>query len=499
MIDYETYLQIHTLKKEQKLKPPQIAETLKLNIKTVQKWIKTPRYQPRKTSLKTSKLDPYKSRIQDLLDRHSYSAQQLFQLIGETGYTGSYSLVKKYVRRLRKPRKEAFFSLRFAPGECAQVDWGHCGTITVGNTKRNLSVFIMVLCYSRLMYVELTLSEKLEHFLQCHRNAFEYFGGVPEQVMVDNCKTAVLHNLPNQNVQLNPQYADFARHYNFTIKPCAVRRPNQKGRVENAVGYFKKNFIQARQFESFCALQNQVKIWLEKVANCRNHGQTKKQPRQLFEHEEKKKLIPLPILPYECSVPQTVRISSTFRIRVDTNTYSVPSAYAGLQLSMLRYVDRLCVYNHDNKLIADHPRSYERHRDFENPQHVQQLLKERKQARARQSIGQFLKITPAAELYYHGLRNHRFDALKHIRKILALLPIYSSESIASAIQEALTLEAFGADYIAIMLEQRTRVLPDPGILHLTRKEDLLHLQLPLPNLDLYHTKEKEDNHHEKKE
>ena len=181
MIDYETYLQIHTLKKEQKLKPSQIAETLNINIKTVQKWIKIPRYQPRKTSRGISKLDPYKSRIQDLLDRHPYSAQQLFQLMAEIGYTGSYSLVKKYVHRLRKPRKEAFFSLQFAPGECAQADWGHCGTITIGNTKRNLSIFIMVLCYSRLMYAELALSEKLEHFLQCHRNPLNTLAGLPNK------------------------------------------------------------------------------------------------------------------------------------------------------------------------------------------------------------------------------------------------------------------------------------------------------------------------------
>ena len=165
---------------------------------------------------------------------------------------------------------------------------------------------------------------------------------------------------------------------------------------------------------------------------------------------------------------------------------------------MLRYVDRLCIYDQDNKLIADHLRCYERYRDFENPQHVQQLLKQRKQARERQSIGQFLKLTPAAELYYHGLKNHRFDTLKHIRKILSLLPIYGSESIVGAIREALTLEAFGADYIAMIIEQRARVLPEPGHLHLTRKEDLLHLQLPLPNLDLYHCKQKEDIHHEKK-
>ena len=498
MIDYEQYLQIHSLKKEQRLSAPQIAETLNLNIKTVRKWSKISRYRPRKTPIRSSLLDPHKATIQAWLDRHPYTAQQIFQLLQESGYTGSYSLVKTYVRPLRKAKTKAFFSLHFAPGECAQVDWGHCGTIAIGNTKRKLSVFIMVLCYSRMMYAELTLSEKMEHFLQCHRNAFEYFDGVTDQIMVDNCKTAVIQNLQNQKPYLNPHFADFAKCYNFTIKPCAVRRPNQKGRVENAVGFFKGNFISGRQFGSFTSLQNQVKVWLDKYANCRTHGHTKKQPRQLFEQEEKKNLKALPILPYQCCIPHPVRISSRFRIHVDTNSYSVPSHYAGQRLPMLRYVDRLCIYDQNNKLIAEHSRSYERNRDFENPQHVHQLLKERKQVRHRQLIGQFLKLSANAELYYHGLRSHRFDILNHLRRILALLDIYGQEPVSKAIDEALALEAFGADYITNIVEQRTRILPQAGPLHLSHKEDLLHLQLPQPNLEIYDIKQKENRQHEEK-
>jgi transposase len=148
-----------------------------------------------KTRGHSSKLDPHKAAIRSWLEKHPYSAQQIFQrLCDEQGYTGGYTTVKTYVRRVRPPAEKAYLSLSFAPGESAQVDWGHCGSVAVGNTRRALSVFVMVLSYSRQMYVEFTLSQKQEHFLGCHARAFEYFGGVPESAMVDNLKSAVLEN-----------------------------------------------------------------------------------------------------------------------------------------------------------------------------------------------------------------------------------------------------------------------------------------------------------------
>ena len=153
---------------------------------------------------------------------------------------------------MRPVRAPAFLTLHFAPGECAQVDWGHYGSVPVGNTRRRLSFFVMVLCYSRLMYVEFTVSQTMEHFLGCHVNAFEAFAGrVPAKIMVDNLKSAVLQRSIGQAPVFNPRYADFARHHRFEIAPCNVRAGHEKGRVEAGVGYVKKNFLAGLDIPDF--------------------------------------------------------------------------------------------------------------------------------------------------------------------------------------------------------------------------------------------------------
>jgi hypothetical protein len=114
---------------------------------------------------------PFKGRIAAQLERHPYTAQQLLQPLQSQGYAGGYSILKEFVRLVRPVRKPAFLMLEFAPGECAQVDWGSFGSIAVGSTRRRLSFFVMVLCHSRMMYVEFGLLEGMEHFLSCHRHA----------------------------------------------------------------------------------------------------------------------------------------------------------------------------------------------------------------------------------------------------------------------------------------------------------------------------------------
>ena len=160
----------------------QIARELKLNRKTVRKWVKRESFQKAPLPQRASKLDPFKAEIVRLLERHEYSAQQILQQIREHGYEGRYTIVKAFVRQVRPRRQPAFLTLHFAPGECAQVDWGYAGSVPVGATQRRLSFFVMVLAFSRKMYLEFTLAETLEHFLACHQHAFEYFGGVVDQV-----------------------------------------------------------------------------------------------------------------------------------------------------------------------------------------------------------------------------------------------------------------------------------------------------------------------------
>ena len=179
MIDYQTFCQIRQMRDQDKLGVGQIARALSLERATVRKWIGRPRYERRKSAAKPrgSKLDTYKGIIVRLLNTYPYSGTQLFNRLREQGYKGGYSILKVYVRAVRPPRSPAYLTLHFAPGQCAQVDWGSAGWVRVGHTRRRLSFFAMVLCHSRQLYVEFTLSQGQEHWQACHQHAFEAFGG----------------------------------------------------------------------------------------------------------------------------------------------------------------------------------------------------------------------------------------------------------------------------------------------------------------------------------
>jgi len=274
MIDFETFSKIRQLFDQKQLKVSQIALELGLHQSTVAKWVKILKYQPRQRAKRPSKLGPYKGQIVALLERHPYTAQQILQQLRQQGYSGGYSILKKFVAQVRPVRKPAFLTLHFAPGECAQVDWGCAGSIVVGSTRRQPSFFVMVLCYSRLMYLEFTLAQSMEQFLTCHQRAFEFIGSVPAKVMIDNLKTGVLCHPRGEKAQLNPRYVDFAGHYGFEPIACAVGQANQKGRVENGVGYVKKNFLAGLEIPSFSAINPGAEQWLTQTANVRIHGET---------------------------------------------------------------------------------------------------------------------------------------------------------------------------------------------------------------------------------
>lgn len=485
MIDYELYCQIQDYYRNRHLTLAQIARELRLHPATVARWAARDKFCPRKPALRPSKLDAFKGRIVALLQTHPYTATQILLRLRESGYDGGISIVKDFVRQIRPPRSPAYLTLSFAPGECAQVDWGQFGSVPVGNTTRRLSFFVMVLCHSRLMYVQFTLSETMEHFLDAHVNAFNFFNAVPARCMVDNLKSAVLRRAIGQAPVFNPRYKDFADHYGFTIAPCGVGKGNEKGRVENAVGYVKKNFLAGLQINDFSHLNPAARQWLDTVANVRQHGSTKRQPVELFA-AERPSLRPLPARPYDLGVIQTVRASSQFRVRLDTNSYSVPAEYAGASLTLKLYPDYLCIY-HQDKLIARHVRRYDRHRDIEDPDHPRELLAQRRRASDQRLLLRLLNLTPKAEAFYQGLAERRLNVLHHVRKIVALSEIYGPEKTARAITDALEYQAFSCEYIANLLEQRQRLVPEPAALHLTRRADLLELELPEPDLGLYGT------------
>jgi len=487
MIPYEQWCRLKQLAERDRLSAAQIARTLGLAARTVRKWMKEP-YRPRKRIERASVLDPFKGQIMGMLKEHPYTAAQIMTMLRDQGFKGGITIVKDYIQQIRPRGQEPYLTLSFAPGECAQVDWGSWQLIPVGNTRRRLSFFVMVLGYSRMLYVEFALGQSQEHFLACHRRAFEFFGGVPAKIMCDNCKTAVLSHPHGLTPTLNPRYADFAAHYGFMVKACNVRKANEKGIVENAVGYVKHNFLSGRPINQFESLNPAVDLWLEQVANVRIHGRTRRRPVDLFV-AEKPMLKPLSAHTYDCATIDSAPVDRQFRVRVDGNRYSVPATYTGRKLLLKLYPERLCLYDGE-KLVAEHLRSYGRAQDFEHPEHAAPVLERKRRADEQHLLKRFLDLSPQAENYYRQLAERKLSWRLHLRKIVALADVYGAEKVARALADALVYHAFSSDYIANILEQRERRLPEPGPLNLLRKQDLLDLQLPDPDLSVYETEEK---------
>ena len=483
MIDYETFQQIRFLHDQKQLIASQIAAELNLDPKTVQKWIPLQRYRPREGIKRTSKLDPFKGQIVALLERHDYTAQQILQRLHDQGYEGGYTILKDYVRQVRPVRHPAYLMLEFGPAECAQVDWGQWGSVPVGSTRRKLNFFVMVLCYSRLMYVEFTLSQGMDQFLTCHRHALEFFEACPRKIMIDNLRTGVLCHPTGQPAQFHPRYLDFAAHYGFEPVACTRGKGNEKGRVERGVGYTKGNFLKGLEITSFEPLNPAARLWLDTIANVRIHGETHRKPLEMFQ-EEKPLLRPLPLMPYDCAVIKAVSSNRCCRIEFQGNRYSVPHLYASQKLTLKIEPDRLCVFHHQ-KLIATHLRSYDRHRKVSDPDHEKELLVQRKRARHQSLLLAFLNLTPQAEVYCLRLQEKRLNAPHHIQKILALSEICGPDKVARALEDALKFEAFGCEYIANILLQREHTPTTPSALHLTHRQDLLDLEVPAPDLKIY--------------
>ncbi len=486
MIDYEVFQKIKHLHENARLSISQISNELKLSRPAVRRYLAKEKYEVSRRVKRPSKLDPYKDIIKRYLNQHEYTAVQIFQMISEDGYTGKISNLRAYIALVRPSKQPAYLTLSFAPGESAQVDFGYCETIQVGNIRRRLYVFAMTLCYSRMIYVEFILRQNMEHFLQCHRNAVEYFGGVPEKIMVDNCKVAVSNVSRYGGAVINAHYTNFASHYNFKVVACGVRRPNEKGRVERTIGYLKKNFLNGLEKSTLAALNHSGRSWMENVANPRIHGTTKKQPIELFK-AEKEAMKPLPLFPYDCCVTHNVKANSQYRVVFESNRYSVPPELARKPLTVKVYPSKL-LFMYQDKLIAEHQRCYEKNKDTVDAEHDKALIEKRHLMKNRRLLGRFFSMGEIAEKYDKGLTEKRCNPRRHIRQITALLDIYGDEEVKKAMEDTCELGVFSADAVLNVLEIRHRSLPEPTPLHLSRKTDALEIELPKVDLDIYNIK-----------
>ena len=463
MIDAEHWAEVRRLKRQEDYSIRAIARRMNLDRKTVRKILKQGEYpglKQKQPARRGSILDPFKADIRRYLKESSdLTAVQIHRrLVDHHDYPGEITLVREYIRQLRQKDNEAFLRLTFLPGECAQVDWGTFGTIPVGDTHRRLSAFVMVLAYSRLMYIEFTLSEKMDAFLEAHVRAFKAFNGVTRRVLYDNCKTVVLDRRAG-HVRFNPKLLEFGDHYGFAVRVCPPRRPWHKGRVESGIGYVRKSFARGRPApKSLKAEQRDLEHWIEHVANQRLHKVTRRKPQDLFEEVEWAALVPLPEAPYDTAhVVASVSANRYFRVHFDGNQYSIPFSYALRQGLLLKATTKQVRIYADGTCIATHTRTYARGQDVLDDQHQRGLIEKKRRAERDTLLGRVVAaLGPEAEAYAAGLVHAAVQTSRHLRRLLRLVDSYGADEVRQAIRKAMAHNAFGAEYIENILHQQRR-------------------------------------------
>lgn len=270
----------------------QIARETGYHRNTVRKYLTSqtmPAPVPRRS--RPSKLDAYKGYIQDRIADYPLTATRIFREIQEMGFDGSYTIVKDYIRTIR-PQVPLQAVLRFEtkPGVQAQVDWSECNHLNIDGRQKRLYCFNMILGYSRMRYAVFTLSTDTYTLIQCHLNAFEYFGGYTEEILYDNIKTVILKRaLRASDHQWNPKFEDFFSQYGFIPRLCKPYCPQTKGKIENTVGYIKRDFLLGGTFSSLDDMNRQLLQWCNRV-NATPHGTTNEIP---FDHLHQENLKPL--------------------------------------------------------------------------------------------------------------------------------------------------------------------------------------------------------------
>ncbi len=304
---------------------------------------------------RTSQCEPFKDIIAKKLDA-GLSAQRIWQdLVSDNDFKGSYSSMKRFVRRLGTTTPLPFRRMECDPGEEAQVDFGSGAWVIEDGKRRRPHILRVTLSHSRKSYSEPIWRQTTENFIRCLENAFRVFGGVPKRLVIDNLKAAV-KNADWFDPDINPKVVEFARHYGTVILPTKPYTPRHKGKVESGVKYVKSNALKGRTFSSLVEQKQFLDRWERDVADTRIHGTTKKQVRRIFDEVERPALQPLPSEPFPFYQEGKRKVHRDGHVEVAKGYYSVPPEYLGHEV-WVRWDSRLIrVFNGQFEQIAVHPR-----------------------------------------------------------------------------------------------------------------------------------------------
>jgi len=305
-----------------------------------------------------STVEPYRDLVTRLL-KENVEIAAIWERLKEQGYCGSYSAVRRMVHGIEPHVPTATVRVERKPGEEAQVDFGCAGRLIdpLSGKLRRAWAFVMTLSWSRHQYVEFVFDQTVETWLRLHRNAFAWFGGVPERVVIDNLKAAIVRAVWD-DPEVQQSYRECAEHYGFLIAPCRPRTPEHKGKVEQGgVHYVKRNFLGGRQPTLLTQANQEVLVWCETTAGLRIHGTTREQPLVRFQEVERARLQPLPETPYDMAVWKKATIRRDCYVEFDKSYYSVPYRLVAQEVWVCGGIQQVRIYTPQHQLVATHERA----------------------------------------------------------------------------------------------------------------------------------------------
>src|SRR5438093_1496377 len=388
-------------------------------------------------SLRPSIADPYVGFIVETLETYPrLRASRLYEMVRQRGYPGRPDHFRAIVARYRpRPAAEAYLRLRTLPGEQAGADWGHFGKITIVRALRPLMGFVMVLSWSRQVFLRFYLSAVTANFLRGHVDAFSFFASVPRVILYDNLKSAVLERIDDA-IRFNPTLLDLAAHYRFSPRPVAVARGNEKGRCERAIRFIRDSFFAARTFTDIADLNTQATDWCTGVAADRKCPEDRTHTvREAFD-AEKPSMLALPDEPFPTEERVAVHVGKTPYVRFDLNDYSIPHTHVRRTLLVLASLDTVRIFD-GNVLVASHPRSFDRDAQIEEPAHAAALVEAKRHAHEHRGMDRLHHAAPSSKNLFTEIAQHGRNLGSVTWGLVRLLDAHGAAALEEAIAEAL--------------------------------------------------------------
>ena len=472
MIPKETEAEVVRLYHGEKWPIGTIAGQLGLHHTTVQRVLRQTGVEPKLVAPRPSMADPYVPFIVEQLEKYpGLRASRLFEMVKARGYPGRGDHFRRVVGRLRpKKAAEAFQRLRTMPGEQAQVDWAHFGKLQIGRAQRPLWAFVMVLSFSRRLFLRFFPGASMPFFLRGHVEAFADFGGVPRVLLYDNLKSAVLER-HGDAIRFHPTLVELSAHYRFEPRPVAVARGNEKGRVERAIRYVRDAFFAARAFTDLADLNRQAHDWTSTAAVDRPWVEDRSRTvRQAFD-DERGVLVPLPDEPFPSHDRLEVEVGKTPYARFDLNDYSVPHDRVQRTLVVLADLNTIRVAD-GNDVVATHVRSWDRGQQIEDKAHVERLVEEKRRAREHRGFDRLAKAARSSQAFLRLVAERGGNLGSTTARLLQILDAAGAAELEEALVEALERDTVHIGAVRQIVDRRrsARKLPPPVSIPIARGE-----------------------------